>query len=129
MFISGRNNPVWAVTFDTSKAAPNSFNADTRAPYGEFDYDGGADAPVTGIGWGDRYKFQTNGVGFVSVNSAWSYNASNIVPYIHSPVSAKDAEMGLVQPQTFAQHDAGGYDAYTYWNKTSPHGPMPEDPD
>jgi len=41
------------------------------------------------------------------------------VPYDQEWTERPDAAMGLVQTQTWAQHDAGGYWAYSLWGKTS----------
>ena len=38
-----------------------------------------------------------------------------------------DAEMGLVQTQSYAQHEAGGFWFYSHWGETDNDGPMPED--
>jgi len=40
--------------------------------------------------------------------SPWTYTAANTVPYVVMWAAAADAEMGLVQTQTFDQHVAGG---------------------
>jgi hypothetical protein len=41
--------------------------------------------------------------------------------------AAPDAEMGLVQTETWEQHDAGGYWFYSAWDTRDDDGPMPED--
>ena len=46
-----------------------------------------------------------------------------MIEYANNP----DAEMGLVQTQTYLQHDAGGYQFYPNWGKSDADGPMPED--
>ena len=58
-FATGRDHPLWSVTFDSSPAGPNVINADTRAPYGDMHWDGGANSEVAGVGWGDHYKFRS----------------------------------------------------------------------
>src|SRR5690606_23573247 len=35
LFASGRDAPVYAITYDLSNAPPNAVNADTRSPYGD----------------------------------------------------------------------------------------------
>ncbi len=126
LFATGRSHPVWSVTFDTSRAADGAVNADSRAPYGDIDWDGGAKAEVSGVGWGDRYKL-TSLASPLTMASGWDYTAPNTVPYVLSWASGPDAEMGLVQTQTFSQHDAGGYGFYTSWGKRDADGPMPPD--
>ncbi len=46
-----------------------------------------------------------------------------MIEWTNSP----DAEMGLVQTQTYLQHDAGGYWFYPNWGSSDANGPMPED--
>ncbi len=116
LFATGRSHPLWAVTFDTSAAPPDSVNVDTRAPYGDLAWDGiGGD--VDGVGWGDRYKFRSLSSP-VTFASGWDYSVPNTVPYTMEWANAADAEMGLVQTQTCRQHDAGGYGNYVNWGKT-----------
>ena len=51
----------------------NTFNADDRAPAGEIAFDGALTGAVSGVGWGDRYRFKTTSAGPISVNSTWDY--------------------------------------------------------
>jgi hypothetical protein len=79
---------------------------------------------VDGVGWGDAYKFKTTGNGPVTANSAWDYTESNVVPYALEWSNSIDAEMGLVQTQTWTEHLAGGdYGSgvlgASCWKKTS----------
>jgi hypothetical protein len=126
MFATGRSHPLWAVTFDASGAPADAVRADTRAPYGDIDWDGGANADVAGVGWGDQYKFESKG-STVTLSSGWDYSQKNRVPYVHMWTGTADAEMGAVQTQTWEQHDAGGYWFYSKWGQSSTGGPMPED--
>ncbi len=125
-FATGRDNPVYAITFDSRPAGANVVNADTRAPYGDIDWDGGVNADVDGVGWGDQYKFLSTGAP-VRMSSGWDYSQPNTIPYAMEWSKGANAEMGIVQTQTYLQHDAGGYWGYDRWGKTNPAGPMPED--
>jgi hypothetical protein len=125
-FATGRDHPVWSVTFDTSPAGPNVINADTRAPYGDMHWDGGANSEVAGVGWGDRYKFRSLNSP-VTMQSGWDYSQPNTIPYVIEWTNTPDAEMGLVQTQTYLQHDAGGYQFYSSWGTSDADGPMPVD--
>lgn len=118
LFASGRDHPLWAVTFDTSALGQNAVRADSRAPYGDLGYDGDADSFVAGVGWGDHYKFETTSSP-LKFDSAWAYNQENTIPYVFSFTSTVDAEMGLVQTQPYTQHDGGGYWFFGSWGKTS----------
>jgi hypothetical protein len=124
-FATGKDHPVWAVTFDSSGTAANALNADSRAPYGDLLYDGNANADIAGVAWGDKYRFESLTTPF-SLNSAWTYNVPNVVPYVLSWTANPDAEMGSVQTQTWTQHDAGYGTLFNSWNTTSG-GPMPQD--
>jgi hypothetical protein len=106
-FATGRSNPIYAITFDATPAGANAVNADTRAPYGDFAFEG-TPGEIAGIGWGDSYRFTTTGAGPVRLSSTWDYTQRNVVPYVRMWSSAVDAEMGAVQTQSFEQHVAGG---------------------
>lgn len=125
-FASGRNNPVVAITYDMTAVKPG-INADMRTPYGDIAWDGDENAKntiISGIGWGDRYKFKTTSAPLTR-NSSWDYTEPNLVPYVHEWADASDSEMGVVQTQTYLQRDAGGYWFYKNWGKTSEN----QDPD
>ena len=111
LFATGRDHPLWAVTFDASPSPADSIEADTRAPYGDLQWDGGANADVDGVGWGDRYRFRTT-TSPVTLQSGWDYSQANTIPHVLMWSNAADAEMGAVQTQTMAQRDAGGYGFY-----------------
>ncbi len=78
------------------------------------------------MGWGDRYKFRSLNSP-VTMASGWDYSQPNTIPYVIEWANSPDAEMGLVQTQTYLQHDAGGYWFYDRWGTTDANGPMPED--
>jgi hypothetical protein len=120
LFATGRDHPLFAVTFDVSKCAPG-IGADSRTPYGDMAWDGDDQFPgtiVDGVGWGDHYKFVTKDEP-LTLSSTWDYTEANTVPYCMEWRKTPDAEMGLVQTQTYLQHDAGGYWLYKNWGKTS----------
>jgi hypothetical protein len=144
VFSTGHDHPLWAVTYDVDLAfatsggaiAPaNTFYDDSRAPYGELNIDGYGFISLDGTAWGDRWKFTTT-TSPITLNSAWTWNATNTVPYVKEwlagPLTAenrKDATMGIVQTQTIDQHDAAGArdpgvgsDIRPYWNTTSAMG-------
>jgi hypothetical protein len=124
-FHTGHDHPLWSITYDASSAPANAISADIRSPYGDLGWDGDAGADVSGVSWGDHYRFETLSSP-LTMNSAWTYNQPNQIPYVQSWTNTPDAEMGSVQTQTYQQHDAGGYWFYTSWGKSS-QGPMPED--
>jgi hypothetical protein len=126
LFATGKEHPVWAVTFDTSLLAPNAIRADSRAPYGDLLFDGNANAEISGVSWGDRYEFVTLHSP-LTMASGWDYTRPNLVPFVRSWTNSPDAEMGSVQTQTWRQHDAGGNWLYGSWGKSYPEGPMPQD--
>ena len=123
-FATGRSAPVYAVTFDASPAGPDVVRADTRAPYGDFGFEGTTSVgDIGGIGWGDAYRFTTTGAGPVTMDSPWDYTQPNLVPHVRMWSQNVDAEMGAVQTQTFTQRlaggDYGGFLADQCWGKTS----------
>jgi hypothetical protein len=120
LFSSGRSHPVLAITYDLN-AQPKGLGADSRTPYGDIAWDGDDNAGstvVSGVGWGDRYKFITT-TAPLTMDSTWDYTEPNLVPYVLEWADASDAEMGAVQTQTHLQKDAGGYWFYANWGKTS----------
>lgn len=118
-FATGRSNPILATTYDMTAIQAGSLVADIRTPYGDLAWDGDdSEAVISGVGWGDRRKFRTTSAP-LSANSSWDYTAPNTIPYVHAWVTERDAEMGVVQTQTYRQHDAGGYWFYPNWGKTS----------
>jgi hypothetical protein len=124
-FATGRSHPVYALTYDLGGVAENDYDGDSRAPYGEVGFDGDAGGTVDGVAWGDSYRFES--LGTLDKLHGWDYTQPNTVPFAMEWISANDAEMGLVQTETQAQHAAGGYWFYTNWGTRDEDGPMPED--
>ncbi len=118
MFATGRDYPVWSVTFDLSQAPDYAVESDFRAPYGDMKVEGGdgsepvggvGSEPVGGVGWGDEYEFVSSAAPF-TMNSAWDYSILNQgAPYDYLWTSATQAEMGLAGTQILANQNAGGY--------------------
>jgi hypothetical protein len=120
---TGRDHPIYAITYDTSAAGASGFaagdTADSRSPYGDLEWDGdGNDADVSGVGWGDKYRFFTRDEP-ESFSSRWDYSQPNVVPYVHMWVRDPDAEMGSVQTQSWLQHNTGGTWLSNNWGHTS----------
>ena len=127
IFSTGRDNPAWAVTWDLSGVPAGALDDDSRAPYGELNVDGTGTADVSGVAWGDRFRF-TSSAAPVTLDSTWSWTQANAVPYVKLWIAPTDATMGLVQTQTLAQHDAGAgrnpdwHDLTPFWTRTSAQG-------
>ncbi len=132
IFSTGRDNPVWAVTWDLSGVPENALNDDSRAPYGELNIDGTGFTDISGVAWGDRYKFTSTSAP-VTLSSSWDWTQPNTVPYVKLWIASTDATMGTVQTQTLTQQDAGaGRNAFYHdlrgnWGFTSAHGNAGED--
>ncbi|MGA2735034.1 MAG: hypothetical protein ABSG35_20850 [Syntrophobacteraceae bacterium] len=114
MFATGRNYPVWSVTFDLSQATDYAVKSDFRAPYGDMMVEGGdGSETVGGVGWGDEFNFfsipPTN-ANLFTMNNTWDYSSLNgSAPYDYLWTSVTSAEMGLAGTQLLAQQNAGGY--------------------
>ncbi len=136
IFSSGRDNPVWAITYDMqgSGAAADVLADDSRAPYGTMNIDGSTglymDNDIAGVSWGDRYAYSTT-TSPATPSSSWTWSGANTVPFVDLWTVGADASMGLAQTQTMDQQDAGGgrqpygagtYDVSSYWGKTSGDG-------
>jgi hypothetical protein len=125
VFSTGRDHPLWAITWDLSQVPVNAVESDARAPYGELLFDGssseGAHSVIAGVGWGDRYRFSTT-TNPATYNSQWTWNTPNTIPYVKLWTTDVDATMGTVQTQTIVQQDGGGYWGTTRWNTTSAAG-------
>ena len=125
MFSTGRDHPLWAITWDLSGVPVGTLMDDSRAPYGELLFDGAATegdhSVITGVGWGDRFRFLST-TSPVVYDSTWTWNAPNTIPYVKLWTTAPDATMGTVQTQTIVQQDAGGYFGTNRWNTTSVDG-------
>ncbi len=120
-FATGQDHPIYAITYDTSAAGAGglSFNADSRAPYGDMQFGGdGSNPNVSGVAWGDKYKFTTTSAP-LTPQSTWDYSQPNTVPYTQMWIDTPDAEMGAVQTQTWLQHNTGGSWFHSNWGRTS----------
>jgi hypothetical protein len=119
---TGRDHPIYAITYDTSAAPPGGLSPgqtiDSRSPYGELQFDGGANAYVDGVGWGDKYQFFTRDAP-ETFASRWDYTQPNVVPYVKLWVTDPDAEMGAVQTLSWLQHNTGGTWFHNNWGRTS----------
>lgn len=126
-FAVGRDHPLWSVTWDLSAVPADALDDDSRAPYGELNIDGTGAANISGVAWGDRYRF-TSTTAPVTLSSEWDWTAPNTVPWVKLWIASTDATMGLVQTQTLAQHDAGAgrnqwwHDLRPHWGTTSADG-------
>ena len=134
IFSTGRDSPIWAVTYDVHSIPADVLADDSRAPYGTLNIDGSSglymDNDVAGVAWGDRYRYVTTNAA-ATADSTWDWSAVNTVPFTELWMQNVDASMGLVQTQTMSQQDAGGgrqpygpgtYDVSSYWGKTSADG-------
>jgi hypothetical protein len=126
LIATGRDHPLWTVSFDLSGAPANAINADTRAPYGDMAFDGDASGgfgdTVMGVAWGDHYQFTSTGPDPVSFNSTWNWDQANTIPYVYLWTQTIDAEMGIVQSEDISKQDAGGYYGQGSWGETSADG-------
>jgi len=104
---TGRDHPVWAVTWKMDDAANpqnrsfDEYRMDVRGPYGSLNFDGAAtpdqgDA-IGGVAWGDfGLKFTTTDAQ-LTLNSPWTYTTPNTVCFTQSWTANENAEMGIVQ--------------------------------
>jgi hypothetical protein len=121
LFATGRDHPLYTITFDSSAAGPDGLTAsvDSRAPYGDIAWDGdGTQAQVDGVKWGDKYRFFTRDEP-LTAQSRWDYTQPNTVPYALAYSRQANAEMGLVQTLSQVQHSAGGTWFHDNWGRTS----------
>jgi hypothetical protein len=122
VFATGRNHPLWALTWDLSGVPVDKLMDDSRAPYGELLFDGaaseGAHSTIAGVGWDDGRTFVTTSSP-VTYNSSWTWNGPSRAPNVRLWTTAVDATMGTVLTQTKAQQDAGGYFGASRWDTTS----------
>ncbi|MFO0983807.1 MAG: hypothetical protein U1E76_19085 [Planctomycetota bacterium] len=107
---TGRDHPVWAVTWKTGEAVnPNGvdfddYRMDTRGPYGSLNFDGAAtrqegDA-IGGVSWGDfGLQFSTTSSP-LTMNSAFAYDTPNDVCFTRAWAANANAEIGIVQTRT-----------------------------
>lgn len=120
---TGRDFPLFAVTYDTSAAGAGGFSSaqtiDSRSPYGDMQFGGDGTNPyVDGVGWGDKYQFFTRDEP-ETPQSRWDYSQPNVVPYVKMWINNPDAEMGIVQTQSWLQHNTGGSWFTANWGRTS----------
>ncbi|WP_300615502.1 hypothetical protein [Dokdonella sp.] len=131
VFSTGRDHPLWSVTWDLSGVPVDRLEDDARGPYGQMRIDGaasdGARAQIAGVAWGDYYRFVSTS-NPVTFGSGWSWNQPNAIPYVKLWTSTVDATMGLVQTRTIRQQDAGGYWGQDLWGRTSANGNGCDDP-
>lgn len=121
----GRNDVLWSVSYDCSKLADGEVSWDARGPYVQFDWDGDGKffgTKVSGIRWGDKFHFKT--VVMNGPKSSWDYTQPCTIPYmmLYKSDNLGDAELAMVQTQTWKQKPAGGYwfSAKDGWGKTGP---------
>ena len=120
-FATGRDHPVYAITFDSSAAGSTGMpvDVDSRAPYGDIAWDGdGALALVDGVQWGDKYRFFSRDEP-LTAQSRWDYSQPNVVPYVLAYSRGADAEMGSVQTVGWSHHNTGGTWFHDNWGRTS----------
>jgi hypothetical protein len=114
---TGRDHPVWAVTWKMGEAANpqsisfNDYRMDVRGPYGSLNFDGATNRDqsdaIGGVAWGDfGLKFTTTDTQ-LTLNSPWTYNTPNTVCFTKTWTVNENAEMGIVQ--TRAADKAMGY--------------------
>jgi len=120
VFRNGRNDILWAATWDSSSQPSGTFTNDTRSPYCDFDWmgSGTVNTSPSGIEMGADYKFistDTPGTA-MSASTAYTFNTANSpvsIPYCSmyndaSLPSYSDREIGFIQTETQAQHPGGG---------------------
>ncbi len=103
---TGRDHPVWSVTWKVGAATNpgtnlDAYRMDSRAPYGSLNYDGAANRAagdaVGGVSWGDAgFKFTTTDAQ-LTLNSPWTYDTANSVNFTRSWTATVNAEMGIIQ--------------------------------
>jgi hypothetical protein len=120
-FATGRDHPVYAITFDSSAAGSTGMpvDVDSRSPYGDIAWDGdGTGALVDGVKWGDKYRFFSRDEP-LTAQSRWDYTQPNVVPYALAYSRSADAEMGSVQTVGWSHHNTGGSWFHDNWGRTS----------
>ena len=118
-FRTGRSDFVYAITFDSKDTHPTKPDdpkdkglvADTRTPYVDWDWEGNGNigGDLSGCGWASANKQFRTTDDKLSAKSSWDWTKDCVIPHIIEWKSKDmgDAEIGLVQTQTYAQHDAG----------------------
>jgi mannan endo-1,4-beta-mannosidase len=110
---TGRDHPVWAVTWKMGEAANpqnrnlNDYRMDVRGPYGSLNFDGAANRnqgdAIGGVAWGDfGLKFTTTDAQ-LTLDSPWTYNVLNAVCFVQAWTANENAEMGIVHTRVADQ--------------------------
>ena len=104
---TGRDHPVWAVTWRTGAAANpqgvsfDTYRMDSRAPYGSLAFDGAASAAagdaIGGVAWGDFGMRFTTTDAQLTLASPWRYDQTSTVAFTQAWTATVNAEMGIVQ--------------------------------
>ncbi len=119
---TGRDHPVWAVTWRTGQAVNpnavdfNTYRMDVRGPYGSLNFDGAANRfqgdAIGGVAWGDFGLRFTTTDNQLTLMSPWTYNTPNSVAFTRTWTANVNAEMGIVQ--TRARDKQMGYQDRVY---------------
>lgn len=107
MVATGRDHPVWAVTWKLPQAKNpeavsfDSFRMDVRGPYGSLNFDGAASRElgdaIGGVAWGDSgYRFTTT-LAPLTMNSSWTYDTPSDVAFSEAWTQNVNAALGIVQ--------------------------------
>lgn len=106
MIATGRDHPVWAVNWKTSDAInPNNvdfnrYRMDTRGPYGSLNFDGApnraAGDAIGAVAWGDFGRRFGTLDDTLTLQSPWTYDQPNRVPFTSATAAETNAEMGIV---------------------------------
>ncbi len=122
LFATGRDDPLWSITWNMDGVPVGRLEDDARAPYGQLRIDGaGSDAaraPIGGVAWGDWYAFTSSGEP-LTLDRGWTWTGANRVPFVMLWTQGVDATMGLVQSTPIEHQDAGGYWGQDLWMQTS----------
>jgi hypothetical protein len=104
---TGRDHPVWAVTWRTGEATNplfvdfDTYRMDSRGPYGSLNWDGAASRAtgdaIGGVAWGDFGLRFTTTDAQLTLNSPWTYTDPNSVAFTRAWTANANAEMGIVQ--------------------------------
>lgn len=138
MFANGRDHPLWSVTYDWSTVPlsvplAEQIEGDSRAPYGEMDFDGIANSGnlIGGVAWAiNQQRFTTTNAPF-TLNSSWTWNGAGAaaIPFHMLWIHNANAQMGIVQTSLLATHDAGngGYSGNFQGSTSAASSPCPAD--
>lgn len=107
MVATGRDHPVWAVTWKMGQAAnPNGtdfdvYRMDVRGPYGSLNFDGAATSDqgdaIGGVAWGDFGLRFTTTDAELTLDSPWTYDTPNSIAFVQAWTATTNAEMGIVE--------------------------------